>query len=209
MFEFPRFGTGDPRHAVALVRENPFALVVSAVNGPPVATHAPVLVESVADDTLVGGTLLGHMARINPQWRDFVGSPEILLIFSGPHGYVSASVYDADPAVPTWDYAAVHLTGTVELITDPDGTLDVVEQTVATVESTRPQPWQPSARSRERFVSLLSGVTAFRVRVTRQHSLFKLSQDGDDDRRRRVRDEFRTGPYPNPALAELMERVDP
>ena len=126
MFEFPRFATTDPRHAVELVRAHPFALVVSETNGVPVATHVPVIEESPVDTSFVGATLLSHMARVNPHWREFEPSPRVLVVFSGPHGYVSPTVYATDPAVPTWNYAAVHLTGTVELITDPDGTLGVV-----------------------------------------------------------------------------------
>jgi transcriptional regulator len=209
VFEFPRFAAGDPRHAIELVRANPFAMVVSADGGAPVATHVPVIVDGSVEASFVGATLLGHMARVNPHWRAFEDSPEILVVFTGPHGYVSPTVYATDPAVPTWDYAAVHLTGRVELIDEPDGVLDVVERTVAALESMRSPQWRPSPKSRDRFVSLLSGVTAFRVHVTAERSLFKLSQDGDADRRGRVRDEFRNGPYQNAPLADLMDQVDP
>jgi transcriptional regulator len=206
VYEFPRFATGDPRHAVELVTANPFALVVSAPAGVPVATHVPVIVDGPVEHSFVGGTLLGHMARVNPQWKSL---RDVLVVFSGPHGYVSPTAYASDPAVPTWDYAAVHLTGMVELITDPAGVLDVVERTVQALESPRTPSWRPGARSRERFVALVPGVVAFRIRVTAEHSLFKLSQDGDAERRARVRDSFANGPCPNAALVDLMDRVTP
>lgn len=209
MFEFPRFATGDPRHAVGLVRAHPFAMVVTAVGGAPVATHVPVIVDGSVETSFVGATLLGHMARVNPHWRDFADAPEVLAVFTGPHGYVSPTVYATDPAVPTWDYAAVHLTGRVELIDDSAGILDVVERTVTALESPLSPQWHPTPKSRDRFASLLSGVMAFRVHVTAERSLFKLSQDGDADRRGRVRDAFRNGPYQNAPLADLMDRVDP
>jgi transcriptional regulator len=225
MFEFPRFATDDPRHAVELVRAHPFALVVSTVDGAPVGTHVPVIEQGQVDTTFVGTTLLGHMAKVNPHWRGFEGSPPVLVVFGGPHGYVSPTAYATDPAVPTWNYAAVHLTGTVELITDPGATLAVVPMhfwrvnaaprrrpardglaTVRAMESTRTPAWCPSARSRERFAQILPGVVAFRIHVTGERSLFKLSQDIDAERRGRVQDELRsTGNVP---LADLMEEVN-
>jgi transcriptional regulator len=206
MFEFPRFAA-DPRHTVELVRAHPFAMIVSATGAVPVATHVPVIEEIPVDTTIVGTTLLSHMAKVNPHWREFEGSPQVLVVFGGPHGYVSPTAYATDPAVPTWNYAAVHLTGTVELVTDPDATLGVVEATVRAMESTRTPAWCPSARSRERFAQILPGVVAFRIRVASEQSLFKLSQDIDAERRGRVQDEFRADR--NVALAELMEGINP
>ncbi|TDD11233.1 FMN-binding negative transcriptional regulator [Nonomuraea deserti] len=198
MHTFPRYAAEDPAQVSALIRENPFALVVSAVDGVPVATHVPVILEGAA---VAGGTLLGHMARANPHWRSFEGSPDVLVIFSGPHGYVSPTVYATDPAVPTWDYAAVHLTGRVELV---DDALDVVERTVTALESLREPAWEPTPASRDRFRALLPGVVAFRVHVRTEQSMFKLSQDLDAERYARVRDAVATE---NPGLAALMREA--
>jgi transcriptional regulator len=205
----PRFPVDDPRHAVRLVRDHPFALVISAEDGVPVATHAPVILESPVDTSFVGATLLGHLARANRQWRGWEAAPDALLVFSGPHGYVSPTTYATDPAVPTWDYAAVHLTGRICSIPDPAQTLDVVSRTVQVVESGRSPSWVPSPASRERFAAIVGGVMAFRFRVTAERSVFKLSQDGDEERRHRVRRDVLTGPYANPGLAHLMNTVDP
>ncbi|TLF62397.1 FMN-binding negative transcriptional regulator, partial [Nonomuraea sp. KC401] len=201
MHTFPWYAAADPAQVTTLIRENPFALVVSTVDGVPVATHVPVILEGTAVD---GGTLLGHMARANPHWRSFEGSPDVLVIFSGPHGYVSPTVYATDPAVPTWDYAAVHVTGRVELLGDPLDPLDVVERTVTAAESLREPAWEPTAASRDRFRALLPGVVAFRVRVRTQQSIFKLSQDIDAECYSRVRD---AAAAENPGLAEQMRRA--
>ncbi|MEU6784824.1 FMN-binding negative transcriptional regulator [Nonomuraea angiospora] len=196
MHVFPRYAAKDPAQAVELVRRNPFALVVSTVDGVPVATHVPVILE---DGALEGGALLGHMARANPHWRSFESSPEVLVVFSSAHGYVSPTVYATDPAVPTWDYAAVHVTGRVELI---DDALDVVERTVTALESLRSPSWEPTPASRERFAALVPGVVAFRVHVHTEKSMFKLSQDIDAERYARVRASFAAE---NPRLADLMD----
>ncbi|GAA2205295.1 protease synthase/sporulation negative transcriptional regulator PaiB [Nonomuraea monospora] len=193
MWTSPRYGAKDPADETRLIRENPFALVVSTADGVPTATHVPVLLGEE-------GTLVGHMARANPQWRSFESSPEVLVVFSGPHGYVSPTVYGTDPAVPTWDYAAVHVTGRVELL---DDALEVVEATVAAAESLRSPSWEPSPASRERFRELLPGVVAFRVHVRTRQSVFKLSQDIDAERYARVR---ASAAAENPRLAELMDR---
>lgn len=198
MHTFPRYAAQDRAQVDALVRKNPFALVVSAAGGVPVATHVPVILES---ETVEGGTLLGHLARANPHWRSWEDSPELLVVFSGPHGYVSPTVYATDPSVPTWDYAAVHVTGRVELL---DDALDVVERTVTALESPRSPSWEPTPASRVRFAELLPGVVAFRVRVRTVQSMFKLSQDVDEERYARVR---ASAAAENPRLADLMDRT--
>ncbi|MCA2224948.1 FMN-binding negative transcriptional regulator [Nonomuraea aurantiaca] len=202
MYSFPRFAAPDHAHVARLVRTNPFALVITATGGAPVATHVPVIVESGGESTFVGGTLLGHMARVNPQWHAWAPpsaeAPEVLVVFSAAHGYVSPTSYAVDPAVPTWDYAAVHLTGRIE-----PHPLDVVRRTVAAVESSRTPGWRPSAASEEVFARIVSGVAAFRVRVTAEQSVFKLSQDKDDEQRHRVHRDA------DPAVAALMDEVAP
>ena len=201
MYSFPRFAAPDHGHVARLVRENPFALVITATGGVPVATHVPVIVESGGESTFVGATLLGHMAKVNPQWHAWdQRQTEALVVFSAAHGYVSPTSYAVDPAVPTWDYAAVHLTGLIEPHPDP---LDVVRRTVEAMESPRTPSWQPSPASQEVFARIVSGVAAFRVRVTAEQSVFKLSQDKDDEQRHRVHRDA------GAAVAALMDEVDP
>lgn len=192
MHEFTRYAAPSPEAVADLVRANPFALVISG-GVPPTATHTPVILPGPA---LEGGVLLGHMARVNPQWRD-LGS-DVLVVFSGPHGYVSPTAYGYTPAVPTWNYAAVHVTGRVEVITDRAETLAVVEETVRAAESLRAVAWDMTS-SRDRFESLIDGVVAFRVHVRTVRSNFKLSQDMPPDVQARVRADLR-----DHAVADLM-----
>ncbi|MEU6266179.1 FMN-binding negative transcriptional regulator [Saccharopolyspora shandongensis] len=208
MHVFERYAAPSAAAEIDLVRRHPFALVVSADDGAaPVATHLPVIVPSGSAPTgLVGATLFGHLARVNPHWESFRDGREVLLVFAGPHGYVSPTVYGYDPAVPTWNYAAVHLTGTVELTDDASDTLHIVSETVRALEVLRRPEWDMTA-SLDTFAGLVEHVVAFRIRVTSASSNFKLSQDMPADVRDRVRRDFRaTG---NPALADLMEQVAP
>jgi transcriptional regulator len=197
MHEFSRYQA--PTHELELVRRNPFALLVSG-GDPPVATHTPILLPAGAESL---DTLVGHMARANPQWRSLEG--EVLVVFSGPHGYVSPTAYGYTPAVPTWNYAAVHVTGTVELIDDRDETLAVVEHTVQAAEALRDEPWDMTS-SRGRFAELVGGVVAFRVHVRSVRSNFKLSQDMPPEVRARVRADLRDHGYG--ATATLMARLE-
>jgi transcriptional regulator len=197
MHEFERYAAPSAAHELELVRRNPFALVVSDGN-PPVATHTPVLL------TNEGATLLGHMAKANPHWKSLTG--QVLVVFSGPHGYVSPSAYGYTPAVPTWNYAAVHVTGTAELIEDREETLAVVEHTVLAAESGRDPGWD-MASSRGRFAELIGGVVAFRIQVHTIRGNFKLSQDMPADVRARVRTDLRAHDYG--PVAELMAQLDP
>jgi transcriptional regulator len=200
--EFARYAAPSVADEIDLVRRHPFALLVTPSSGAPVATHLPVVfpagpVPSSWDDVV----LLGHLARVNPHWREFASRPPVLLVFTGPDGYVSPSTYGYTPAVPTWNYAAVHVTGDLEPVPDARSTLDVVEQTVLRAEGLRGCPWDMTS-SRERFESLIEHVVAFRVRVREVRSVFKLSQDMPADVRARVRADV------GGALAGFMARYD-
>ncbi|GAA3099699.1 transcriptional regulator [Kribbella aluminosa] len=210
MHVYPRFAAPSQRAVVELVRTQPFATVVSAVDGqPPVASHLPVILppDIDPDAPLVGRTLLGHMGRKNPHWELFRTPSPVLVIFSTSHGYVSPQVYDFAPAAPTLDYAAVHLTGEVELLEGEQQALEVVEATIEALESRRPRRWDPSP-SREYFERIVRGVAAFRIRVTGEQSMFKLSQDMSPATRSGVREDLAGGPRTHPDLVELMTRME-
>ncbi|MDH5411764.1 MAG: FMN-binding negative transcriptional regulator, partial [Alphaproteobacteria bacterium] len=96
----PKHFAGEDRAAMdAVIRDNPFGLLVGALDGSPYATHLPFLLD--------GDRLLAHFARANPHWKSIDGKTEMLAVFSGPHAYVSPRWYEAQQAVPTWNYAAV------------------------------------------------------------------------------------------------------
>ena len=200
----------SPAMEVELIRRNPFAVVVSAEPGrAPVATHLPMIFprHDEPPEGLAGATMIGHMARKNPQWTRFSPGREILLVFSsGEHGYVSPSTYGFEPAVPTVNYAAVHLTGTVEVTDTRPESLYVVEETVRTLEAMRDPRWDMTA-SRETFAALVEHVVSFTVRVTDVQAMFKLSQDMPPEVRDRVRTDLGDGGCPH--LADLMTAVDP
>jgi transcriptional regulator len=129
------------------------------------------------------GHLLGHMARANPQWRDVRG--EALVVFTGPHAYISPAWYEQEGTVPTWNYIAVHAYGTFQVVEEREPLLDLLRRSVQTYESPRPQPWSFN-ESAPHIDMLLKGIVGFRIEITRLEGKWKLSQNHPEERRRRV-----------------------
>jgi predicted FMN-binding regulatory protein PaiB len=129
--------------------------------------------------------LWGHMTRANPQWQIFDPARPVPLIFTGAHAYVSPALYERVPAVPTWNYSAVHVTALPQILPEGEATMQVLTQTVQAVEALRGNPWDLSA-SLARFHQIASGVVAFSLRVTAVQAVFKLSQDIPDELWQRV-----------------------
>jgi transcriptional regulator len=169
-----RFREDDLPTLHALMRDYSFAALVTPHEGGPCASHLPLI---LAADEGPYGTLYGHMARANAQWRDFDASPDALVIFQGPHAYVSPSWYAADPAnVPTWNYAVVHAYGSPRLITDEDACQALLDILVQTHEAPFASPWRlqmPEAERRQK----MQGIVTFAIRITRLEGKLKLSQN--------------------------------
>lgn len=201
----------DPRWTRAIVSGYPLALLASGGPGAPYATHVPVILPGgpQADPSadLVGTKLLGHMNRANPHWKALAGGSEALMVFSGPHGYVSPSVYGFEPAAPTWDFAAVHLRGGLSPMTAQEASLDLVVATVRAFEARFGDAWDPTA-SMDYFRRILPAVGAFSFQVDSVEAMFKLSQEQDAPTRERVADAFAVGAEPlRHELADLINAL--
>jgi transcriptional regulator len=162
------------------MRKHSFATLVSRNNAGLVASHLPLL---FVPDAGRMGSLVGHMARANSQWRDVRG--EVMAIFAGPHVYVSPSWYEEDGTVPTWNYVAVHAYGTFHLVEDRQPLLEILRKSVATYESGMPKPWTIDETA-PYVDQMMRGITGFRIEITTLEGKWKLSQNHSEDRRRRV-----------------------
>jgi len=170
MYSPPYNRVEDRREVVDFMRANSFALLVTATGGVPLASHLPV---TVADGA--GGIVIhSHMAKPNPQWQEFF-EDEVLVVFSGPHAYVSPRWYEATERVPTWNYAAVHAYGTARVT--PDKAVKRAAQR-ALVAELDPE-WLPKfdALRAEYVASMLEGIVTFDIAVTRLETRWKLSQN--------------------------------
>jgi transcriptional regulator len=203
MYLPPVFAEADPSTLGAFVRRHSFGLLVSQVGGEPFATHLPFLLDA---DAGPHGTLVGHVARANPQWQGLDGQP-VLAVFSGPHAYVSPTWYAAENVVPTWNYTAVHAYGRVTLVHDPEPLLGIVRDTVAFYEGGMPTPWAFDG-STQFAARLVTQIVGFRIAIERLEGKYKLSQNHPRERREKVAaallargDENAVG------VAELMRRL--
>ena len=177
--------------ARAIVRAHPFATIVGADL---CATHMPCLVEQDAD----GLVLLSHIAKPDP--ASVVLEGPLLMIFHGPHGYVSASWYE-DDTIPTWNHVTLHVRGTPQPF---DDALPVLRRTVDHFEAAVEQPWSLD-RMGETAREMADEVVAFRLRADAWHAEAKLSQDKPSSEQARVLAGLQApGPYANAPLAAAM-----
>lgn len=173
----------DRSWIVELIRSNPLAILVS--NGSdtdgPFATHLPVIPEPGGNPEwkadLAGARLLGHLNRANPHWAALENGAVGLLVFTGPHAYVSPTVYETTPAAPTWNYTSVHAHVVLQKIDSLEDTLEVVQHTVRTFEGGPAGTGWDMSGSLDYFRRIVPGVGAFQATVTRAEGMFKLSQE--------------------------------
>ncbi|MBS0294568.1 MAG: FMN-binding negative transcriptional regulator [Proteobacteria bacterium] len=172
MYLPPQFQSKDRAHALTLMREHPFASLISNDDeGFPFVTPMPLHVDARGDGELV---LLGHCARPNPHWRYLRSRPEALVTFQGPHAYLSPAVYPDLARVPTWNYLAVHCRVQARLI---DGAQDkdvLLKALIGDHESAYAAQWR--ALGEEFAHKMLAGIVAFELRVLDLQCKIKLNQ---------------------------------
>lgn len=150
------------------------ALVTTQPDGAPVASHLPFVVDTQRG-SYGNGTLLGHMARANQQWRSFDVEREVLVIFQGPHTYISPSWYEATLSVPTWNYAVVHAYGKPRIVEDATILYNMLHTLTEQSEAQFEQPW-PFDLPQDYVQKMLRGIVGFEIEITRLEGKFKLNQ---------------------------------
>lgn len=184
----------------ALIKENSFGMLVTAPDGVPFVSHLPFIFDHTAGPK---GRLLCHMARANPQWRHFSSGGEVLVVFAGPHAYVSPSWYSS-PGVPTWNYAVVHLRGKPRLIEGESDLEALVERLTGVYESRMPDPWKPNL-SGSRRTQLLNMIVGFEIEISEMQGKFKLSQNRPLEDQQSVADRLsQSSNQAEAAVAKLM-----
>ena len=142
------------------------------------ASHLPLLLEPGEGEF---GTLYGHFARANPQWRDLAGGAEALVVFGGADAYVRPGWYPSKAehgkVVPTWNYIAVHAWGRAEVFDEPERLLELVTRLSERHERGRAQPWAVGDAPREYIESMLRAVVGFALPIQRIEGKWKLSQN--------------------------------
>lgn len=205
MRQNPSFTLADVAEMRRVIEQNPWATIVSAADDGQVASHYVMMLDEDRDDL----TIVGHVGRPDDLVHG-MGERELLVVFQGPHGYVSPGWYGKDAqAVPTWNYIALHLAGVPEILSD-DENLRVLDRLVERFEGRMPDPrlmWERP--NDEAFVRrLAAGTVGFRLTPTRVVAKRKLSQNKDAATVENVIAELQgDGVYANPALADEMRRA--
>ncbi|OAI57295.1 hypothetical protein AYO49_02360 [Verrucomicrobiaceae bacterium SCGC AG-212-N21] len=202
MYQPSHFVEKDADRVRTLMRRYSFATVITHDGATPFATHMPVLHHAEGG---AHGTLFTHMARANPQWRHFADGREVLVIFHGPHAYISPNWYESRPEVPTWNYAVVHAYGVPRLVEDKDVLRGMLRELVDTFEEGQPQPYGEVLT--DEFIDKLSpGVVGIEIPITRLEAKFKLNQNRKEADRAGVITALSASEDPmDRAVAELMK----
>lgn len=197
------FAIEDPATLHELMRSHSFATLVTVSDGVPIATHLPLQL----DDRGEQGTLVGHLARANPQWRTFDGRAEALVIFTGPHGYVSPSWYEVCPAVPTWNYMVAHVYGVPRVLEDEAAVRRHLFALVERFEADQPHPYDHPYDD-DWLRRMMQGIVAFELPIARIEGKFKLSQNRGEADRAHVAAAFAASEAPDErAMAATMRSM--
>lgn len=201
MYIPPMFRTDDAA-AWSFVAARGFGTVVAIEEGRPVAAHVPLLATAGAG----ARKLSFHLARANPLGRLLAASPQVLVVVSGPDGYVSPDWYESPNQVPTWNYVSVHLTGSARIL-PPEASLGHVDALSAEFESrlAPKRPWTTAKMTPVQRDRMLAAITPVEVTVEAIEAQWKLNQNKTAaDRANVVRMLDWRGDWSSLALAEMM-----
>lgn len=172
MYLPPQFKSEDRALAARLVREHPFASLISTDDqGLPFVTHLPLHLKEQGDGRWL---LLGHCARPNPHWRHLQARPGALATFLGPHAYMSPGVYPDLARVPTWNYLAVHCSVQARIVDDPSAKDALLKDLIGDHEPAYAEQWR--GLGEEFAQKMLAGIVAFELEVTGLQCKLKLNQ---------------------------------
>jgi transcriptional regulator len=164
------------------------------------ATHLPLIVKDEGEH----GILEGHFAKANPHWQALAGR-ETLVVFAGPHSYVSPKLYTEPLSVPTWNYVAVHAYGTLSLVEDDPGKQALLADLITAHDPSYLNQWRGLPEGFRR--TMLAGIMGFRIPIARIEGKFKLSQNRALEERRNVHAAQSVGSPDEQGLARWMERL--
>jgi len=189
MYTPPHYQNNDIHEIKDFLAHNSFGILINIVDNKPWGTHIPMELETDGNGRDV---LVGHIAKANPQWKSFDDASEVLCIFNGPHAYVSSSWYKEEE-VPTWNYIAVHIYGTLKVM-DEEETMQSMHRLVEKYEKGSKNPISLKNMS-QKTLRQVKGVVGFQILISDIQATYKLSQTRMEDHSK--------------IIAELSERNDP
>jgi transcriptional regulator len=164
----------DRAKIIEFLRQNEFAILVTYDGGKPTASHLLMEVFEEGERILVNG----HMSKANPQWKLFDANGEVLVIFQGPHTYISPTWYN-HVNVPTWNYQAVHIYGKPRIVENYDEAYQILKRLTDRHETA--SHYKLETLPQDFVEKEIKGIVAFQIEVTRIEANYKLSQNRNDE----------------------------
>lgn len=195
------FSEPDGERVATLIAHYGFATLISAGGAQPHITHLPLMLDRQRGRN---GTLVGHLAGANPHSAALVEGAAATALFHGPHGYVSPTWYDV-PGVPTWNYAVVHVHGTVRRVDDADAKWNIITALSAQYEAGSANPWNPELK-KDQWWKLLDAIVGFEIAITAIEAKFKLSQNRIAKDQENVIARFEADGHPDRRAMAVMMR---
>jgi transcriptional regulator len=194
-----------------LIRAHSLASLVTMGSSGLFATHLPMVLHRTGEENAV---LHGHLSRANRQWKEF--SPEIqaLAIFSGPEHYITPGWYpekaETGKVVPTWNYAVVHVYGSLQVIEDPEWLLTHLNTLTDTHEASRPAPWSVADAPKDFITAIARGIVGLELKIERLEGKWKVSQNQNAQTRSSVEQGLeKLGTETSLAMRDLVEGKRP
>jgi transcriptional regulator len=183
------------------IQQNSFGILVVNAGEKITATHIPLeLYKNEAGEDV----LWGHISKANPQWKNFENTNEVLAIFSGPHTYISSSWYDHEN-VPTWNYVAAHVYGTIHIMND-EQVLNALKRLVNKYEKASEKPVDVERMTPGYVEKEMRGLVGFEIKITKIEAAYKLSQNRDKKNHDTIINELEKKGDPNSiAIANQMK----
>jgi transcriptional regulator len=203
MYNLPHFKVQDADKVKAFMQAHPFALLTGVdAQQRPVATQVPLLMREREGKLF----LLGHIQRKTDHCKAFEQNPQALVMFTGPHAYVSASWYTNPQMASTWNYMAVHVRGHLRFL-DDQALFRLLEELTAHFENNPASPAQVSQMPKEYMEAMMKAIVAFEIEVSALDHVFKLSQNRDQKDYERIIRELKAQGGESGLVAAEMERL--
>jgi transcriptional regulator len=181
LYNPPAFRVEDRDIVQAHIEQTGLAMLITNGGDGPLVSHVPLLLDRKRG---THGTLLGHMAKANPQWQSGDLSVDAVAVFPGPDAYISPSWYASKQehgrVVPTWNYAVIHARGRLQFFDDPAWILEAVERLTRRHEAARAEPWAVSDAPEPFVQSQLTAIVGLELEITSLEGKRKVSQNREN-----------------------------
>jgi len=204
MYKFPYFTENDTNTVVTFMKENSFAIITAIGETHPVATQVPLFIDINEDGKIL---LSGHIMRKTDHHKAFEKNENVLVLFTGPHSYVSASWYTAPQTASTWNYMTVHVKGKISLL-DEAATYKAIKNITEKYEG-KETAAAFHKMDEDYIAAMLKAIIAFSIEVESMENVFKLSQNRDEQSKKNIIEALQKRPDENSKMiaAEMIKRL--